>query len=360
MVWEVVCRAVVCWDVAVVSMFLLVSAPGERAQPLTAATAGPAMAVGADSLQADPDRFHASLAAYGMWVDSKSFGKVWTPKPYTHGWKPYTVGRWAYTDQEWTWVSDEPWGWATFHYGRWAFEAPYGWVWIPGSVWAPAWVAWRAGEGLVGWAPLPPGADPVSDTDLDLPIEPLAFTFVHADTLPDEHMSRRYEPIARTVTYMAQTKNVTRYTIAGGRVVDHGVAVEEIEETTKHGVKRETVPILTEAPAVSPAPKDKSKDKNKGKPESPKAMGRRHGRERSAFAAAEAEERKELELRHRAEVKTPPEGVFGNALQRQHEAENSMQMDHERREWQALEWRQKEEGDVPIPPPPPPHHKRKT
>ena len=31
-----------------------------------------------------------------------------------------------------------------------------GWCWVPGTLWGPAWVAWRAGRVNVGWAPLPP------------------------------------------------------------------------------------------------------------------------------------------------------------------------------------------------------------
>jgi hypothetical protein len=31
-----------------------------------------------------------------------------------------------------------------------------GWYWVPGTVWAPAWVAWRSGPGYIGWAALPP------------------------------------------------------------------------------------------------------------------------------------------------------------------------------------------------------------
>ena len=69
----------------------------------------------------------------------------------------------------WTWVEDEPWGFAPFHYGRWAF-AGTGWVWVPGPsvvrpVYAPALVAWvGGGPGFhfsggvgVGWLPLAPG-----------------------------------------------------------------------------------------------------------------------------------------------------------------------------------------------------------
>jgi uncharacterized protein YraI len=37
--------------------------------------------------------------------------------------RPYTVGRWVFTDRYgWMWASSEPFGWATYHYGRWGFS----------------------------------------------------------------------------------------------------------------------------------------------------------------------------------------------------------------------------------------------
>jgi hypothetical protein len=73
-----------------------------------------------------------------------------------YDWRPYTVGRWVNSNYGWTWVSYEPFGWATYHYGRWAFDRQIGWIWVPGTVWGPAWVAWQQGSGYIGWAPLPP------------------------------------------------------------------------------------------------------------------------------------------------------------------------------------------------------------
>jgi uncharacterized protein DUF6600 len=49
---------------------------------------------------------------------------------HARGWRPYSVGQWVITDYDGTWVSDEPWGWATDHYGRWFFEPSDGWVWV--------------------------------------------------------------------------------------------------------------------------------------------------------------------------------------------------------------------------------------
>ena len=55
---------------------------------------------------------------------------------------------------------EQPFGWATYHYGRWAYSNRLGWVWVPGTQWAPAWVAWRGSEDHLAWAPLPPDAGP--------------------------------------------------------------------------------------------------------------------------------------------------------------------------------------------------------
>ena len=56
----------------------------------------------------------------------------------------------------WAWASDESFGWAVYHYGRWGWSPAVGWMWVPGSIWAPAWVSWRYGGGYIGWAPLGP------------------------------------------------------------------------------------------------------------------------------------------------------------------------------------------------------------
>jgi hypothetical protein len=55
-------------------------------------------------------------------------------------------------------MSEEPFGWATFHYGRWTRLRNIGWIWVPGDEWAPAWVSWRKSNDYIGWAPLPPEA----------------------------------------------------------------------------------------------------------------------------------------------------------------------------------------------------------
>jgi hypothetical protein len=106
-------------------------------------------------------QFEAALAPFGTWIDDPELGRVWTPSPAIVGaaFAPYASnGRWVLTEYGWTWDSGWSWGWAPFHYGRWAMRSNGAgrWCWIPGTLWGPAWVSWRAGRDYVGWAPLAP------------------------------------------------------------------------------------------------------------------------------------------------------------------------------------------------------------
>lgn len=106
-------------------------------------------------IRADSD-FYEPLAPQGEWVTIGSYGRCWRPGHVARDWRPYCNGNWELTDAGWYWVSDEPWAWATYHYGRWDYGDQYGWYWVPQTQWAPAWVSWHEGGGYVGWAPLQP------------------------------------------------------------------------------------------------------------------------------------------------------------------------------------------------------------
>jgi len=110
--------------------------------------------------QRPPDEatFDQQLAPYGHWVVTPEYGRVWVPAVESSrpDWQPYTDGHWAYTSYGWSFVPDAPWGWTVFHYGRWGWSTGLGWYWVPGYVWAPAWVSWRYSNGHVAWAPFAP------------------------------------------------------------------------------------------------------------------------------------------------------------------------------------------------------------
>ena len=90
------------------------------------------------------DLFYDQLDPFGDWLEVEGYGFVFHPTVAANrGWHPYMDGAWLRTDQGWAWKSNEPFGWATYHYGRWMRLNKRGWAWVPGSEWAPAWVAWR-------------------------------------------------------------------------------------------------------------------------------------------------------------------------------------------------------------------------
>jgi len=104
---------------------------------------------------------YEDLDEYGRWHYVADYGPVWTPVQVAPGWAPYRFGHWVWiAPWGWTWVEDEPWGFAPFHYGRWAFVEG-GWCWVPGPVvvrpvYAPALVVFVGAGPGVGWFPLAP------------------------------------------------------------------------------------------------------------------------------------------------------------------------------------------------------------
>jgi hypothetical protein len=101
-------------------------------------------------------RYYADdLDATGDWVFVDDVGGwCWRPQGVSVEWRPYWRGRWGCYGGGMTWVSDEPWGYVTYHHGRWGWGARFGWYWVPGVYYSPAWVAWSSNDAYFGWAPL--------------------------------------------------------------------------------------------------------------------------------------------------------------------------------------------------------------
>lgn len=96
-----------------------------------------------------------SLDGHGDWVYVDDLERwCWRPQAVRPDWRPYWVGHWGCHPGGLTWVSDEPWGFVTYHFGRWGWQARWGWYWIPGVYYSPAWVGWQGSDLYCGWAPL--------------------------------------------------------------------------------------------------------------------------------------------------------------------------------------------------------------
>src|SRR5262249_17951723 len=140
---------------------------------------------------------------------------------------------------------DEPWGWATYHYGRWVFDPALGWVWIPGYDWAPAWVTWRFGGGDVGWAPPPPHANAFRFAGAG---DPLPFCLGPQRYLAAPLVGTHSVSVQRNVTIVNVTKNITNYGTVGNRIVNRGVSPAVIERASGHAVPRLKVREVASAP----------------------------------------------------------------------------------------------------------------
>lgn len=103
--------------------------------------------------------------AYASSYESNGLVYVWKPSPTlavmsVEGsdpvYVPYSNGKWVNTKSGWYFKANTPPEETTSHYGRWVKNPDAGWLWVPGRVWAPAWVDWKQNDQYVSWAPLPP------------------------------------------------------------------------------------------------------------------------------------------------------------------------------------------------------------
>ena len=192
--------------------------------------------------------FQQQLAPYGNWSYNSRWGDVWRPR--AAGFRPYFDGYWANTREYGVvWVSNDPWGDVTSHYGRWVFDPRDGWLWVPGYVWGPSWVVWRSGGGQIGWFPMPPddyyGNGPYrgrydnyygyrdwygpsfgNDTFFSL------WIFVGEDRFSDRNYRNYVRPQREHNTIIVNTTEVTNYVTVNNYIVNRSVNVERVERAS--------------------------------------------------------------------------------------------------------------------------------
>jgi hypothetical protein len=210
------------------------------------------------SIHAQAD-FYAPLSTHGAWIEVGSYGRCWRPASVAVEWRPYCEGHWVWTDCGWYWASDEPWGWACYHYGYWVFDPVQAWIWVPGVEWGPAWVSWRVGGGYIGWAPLPP-------PHVTVAVAGPQFVFVetgrfHEPVRPSSVIVNTTTIINKT-TVINNIKHETR-TVGGAGpqkvVVNEGPGLDVVSKASGKQVK--AVPIQVAA-RQTPAPPEVTRGKN--------------------------------------------------------------------------------------------------
>jgi len=185
--------------------------------------------------------FYDDLAPYGNWVERPNYGWVFRPHAVASSWRPYQRGHWVQTEDGWTWISTEPYGWATYHYGRWYLDPDYGWEWVPGNEWGPAWVSWQEGGDYVGWAPLPPSVEfrgGFGGVDFAAAITPDSYLFVPERQFLAPRLDSYYVPRARQVDIYRQTRNITNYQVVDNRIINQGLPVDRVQRVIGRPVPR--------------------------------------------------------------------------------------------------------------------------
>lgn len=194
-----------------------------------------------DYYDVDTSYFYEYLSPHGSWVYLRPYGYVWIPRNMPYRWRPYTQGRWTWTDYGWTWASNFEWGWIPFHYGRWGWERDFGWFWVPGTVWGPAWVAWRWGDMYMGWAPLPPDVEFMADVGIhglpyDLPSN--YWVFLEDRYFQNSYLDRYILPHERNLTIINITQLKADISLKNRRVVNEGIDIDQIRRVTMHDVPK--------------------------------------------------------------------------------------------------------------------------
>ncbi|MBV8762490.1 MAG: hypothetical protein JO257_34720 [Deltaproteobacteria bacterium] len=192
------------------------------------------------------DVFYDQLSPYGVWVDDPMVGQAFIPDQSDY--VPYTNGHWENTDVGFVWISDEPYAWATSHYGRWFFSNDYGrWMWIPDTTWGPNWVEWYDAGDDLGWAPLAPQV--VIDAGYQMPY--VAYHYCPADHLLDVNVTRYYEPTERVQVIHRQARPITYRANIGAQQVVAGPAPERL---AAHHVRAEVKHLPPKQLGRLPAP----------------------------------------------------------------------------------------------------------
>jgi hypothetical protein len=308
--------------------------------------------------------YESDLRPYGRWVDTPEYGRVWIPGDRPRDWRPYTVGRWECADDQWVWVPDEDeaaWGMVTYHYGRWYEHPSYGWTWVPGTAWAPAWVSWRQGGGYCGWAPLPPAVGDgrvVSVTVIDRYVPADRYTYCEERYLGDRDLRRRV--VYRDERVYRSTTNITNITYVDNRVVNRGVAVERVEQASGRRVERVQMarasdvgearrlraagrPVVYDPPAVRAAAPQVVQ---RGQRES-QARNQNAGRSRDASGAAQerrpqdrnSQDRSPQDARRGTDGRLPPTVQPDPTLEHARQATEKQAQERQAQERQAQERR---------------------
>jgi hypothetical protein len=179
--------------------------------------------------------FYDELSPYGTWIQDPEYGYVWRPDVDQEEFRPYySNGRWVMTEYGNTWVSNYDWGWAPFHYGRWIYNRYNNWIWIPDTVWGPAWVSWRSGGGYYGWAPLGPSINININIGRSYRVPDFCWNFIPQGHIYYNSYPRYYG--GRNNVYIRNTVIINNTYVRNSRTYYTGPRVDDVRRATNRDV----------------------------------------------------------------------------------------------------------------------------
>jgi hypothetical protein len=206
-----------------------------------------------------------------------------------------------------------------------------------------------------------------SDWDAIIPI--FGWSFVDHRDFRNRHLNDHLALVARNVTLLGATRNVTRFEIRDRGVVNLSITPEQVEKATGRPVRRVQIaevsslgevgvrvkrttginiyrPVVRETRVLTPIARGEI-----ARPAQAAVTFEKLQRDEAAhreLEAQQARERARLEKLHDSELRTPPRGVSAPELMERQRAEHRAFNEHVNRQNQVFEQRQQ------SPPPPPP------
>lgn len=209
--------------------------------------------------------FYTSLQPYGEWIEIDYDLYAWRPYDVRYSWRPYSDGRWEWTRHGWYWVSYEPFGWATYHYGRWFHDDYYGWLWLPDTEWGPSWVEWRYNSSYIGWAPLPPYARFSVHGGIRFSVSWHSgyyhWSFVKYRNFNNRNIHVHIVDNYRTYKIYNKTKYRTNYYERDGRIINGGISRNYVERKGGYRIKERHIENTSDVKNYRTRSNDSSRDR---------------------------------------------------------------------------------------------------
>lgn len=209
---------------------------------------------------------YEDLDQHGVWQSTPDNGYVWFPRGVAAGWAPYQDGHWDYIEPwGYTWVDDQSWGFAPFHYGRW-LEVNGAWGWVPAPpaplgegyvrpIYAPALVAWVSVGAGVAWFALGP-------REVYVPSYPVSRGYVDQINVTNTTVNTTVVNNIYNTTIVNNTVNATNVTYVNRNVPGAVIATTSQAFTSAQPITRNAMavnqrmlasaPVRVFAPAVVP------------------------------------------------------------------------------------------------------------